>query len=69
MTKQEIETAIENKEKLVWNDPDPIEDNDYTIQKIWGINDETAMIQYGSNNQKYLSEAEVYLSEIKLKQK
>jgi|OM-RGC.v1.024695954 hypothetical protein len=53
-----------NQQKMIWNDPDPIDGNDYTIQKIWNINKETAMIQYGEKNSKYLSEAEVYLTEI-----
>ena len=30
----ELKRAWENKEPLVWNDPDPIEGNDYTITWI-----------------------------------
>ena len=32
MTKKEIILAIFEDMKLVWNDPDPIEGNDYTIK-------------------------------------
>jgi len=64
-----LKKSIRNKDLIVWNDPDPIENNDYTVQKIWDINDETAMIQYGSNCEEYLSEAEVYLSELIIKNK
>jgi len=69
--------AIESKVELVWNDPDPIEGNDYTITKIEDIKellkdfDETdedivddfaILIQYGGG-----SEAEVFLHEICIK--
>ena len=63
----EVKDAVINQQKMVWNDPNPIEDNDYTVQKIWNINEETAMIQYGEGNSKYLSEAEVYLTELTIK--
>lgn len=45
----------------VWNDPDPIEGNDYRIRKRWG-GPEIIHIQYGDGE--YLSEAEVLPSEI-----
>jgi hypothetical protein len=67
MNIKEVKDAVINQQKMVWNDPEPIEDNDYTVQKIWNINEETAMIQYGEDNSKYLSEAEVYLWELALK--
>ena len=66
-TKEEVKDAIINQKKMVWNDPEPIDGNDYTVQKIWNINEETAMIQYGEDNSEYLSEAEVHLSELTLK--
>ena len=56
--------SIRNRDLIVWNDPDPIDGNDYSVRKIWDINEDTAMIQYGSEDQEFLSEAEVFLSEI-----
>ena len=67
MNIREVKNAIINQQKMVWNDPDRIEGNDYTVQKIWNIDEETAMIQYRENNSKYLSEAEVYLTELTIK--
>jgi len=67
MNIREVKDAVINQQKMVWNDPDPIEGNDYTVQKIWNIDEETAMIQYGEDNSKYLSEAEVYLTELAIK--
>ena len=64
---REVKDAVINQQKMVWNDPDPIDGNDYTVQKIWNIDEETAIIQYGENNSKCLSEAEVYLTELALK--
>ena len=69
MSKEEILKAFESGLKLVWNDPDPIEGNDYTIRSISYIDDEMAVIQYGDNtimfdNKPCLSEAEVFISEI-----
>ena len=61
MTNQEIKQAIKKGTTLIWNDPDPIEGNDYTITKVFALSDETASIQYGG------SEAEVYLHEITIK--
>jgi hypothetical protein len=61
---KELQEAISNGTVLVWNDPDPIEDNDYTITYIETIDDEfdedtPILIQYGGG-----SEAEVFLHEI-----
>ena len=67
MNIREVKDAVTNKQKMVWNNPNPIDENDYTVQKIWNIDEETAMIQYGKDNSKYLSEAEVYLTELTLK--
>lgn len=67
-TLAELKQAIADKKELVWNDPDPIEDNDYTINFIEDIDEEDfdedypILIQYGGG-----SEAEVYLHEIVLK--
>jgi hypothetical protein len=58
----EVKNAVIKRQKMVWNDPDPIEGNDYTVQKIWKINKETAIITYNDG----ASDAEVYLSELKL---
>jgi hypothetical protein len=62
-TFNELRTAIQNNTLLVWNDPDPIEGNDYTITYIEPLTDDMdkhtpILIQYGS------SEAEVFLHEI-----
>ena len=64
---KELKTAIKNNIPLVWNDPDPIEGNDYTItyiEPLGDINDRDSpiLIQYGGG-----SEAEVFLHEIKIK--
>ena len=34
---RDLMTAIERQRPLVWNDPQPIEGNDYTINWIEGI--------------------------------
>ena len=49
---------------LIWNDPDPIEGNDYTVTYIEPIDesfdeDTPILIQYGGG-----SEAEVFLHEL-----
>ncbi len=66
----ELKQAIAEKKELVWNDPDPIKGNDYTINLIEDIDDEfeddiliPILIQY--NN--FGSEAQVFLHEILLK--
>lgn len=63
----DLKKAIENKVPLVWNDPDPIPGNDYTITYIEPLMDDIddyspILIQYGRG-----SEAEVYLHEILIK--
>ena len=66
-TFNELRSAIWNNTPLIWNDPDPIEGNDYTITSIAstdGYTDENdklipILIQYGGS-----SEAEVFLHEI-----
>jgi len=65
----ELKQAIADKKELVWNDPDPIKGNDYTINFIEEIDesiedddmvDYPILIQY--NN--FGSEAQVFLHEI-----
>ena len=61
-TLRDLKQAIAENKTLVWNDPDPIEGNDYTITFIEAIDEEVfcddypILIQYGGG-----SEAEVYL--------
>lgn len=70
-TLAELKQAIVDKKKLVWNDPDPINENDYTICFIEDINniedndiiDYPILIQYNNGG----SEAQVYLHEILFK--
>lgn len=69
MEKQEVKNAIINQNTLIWNDPDPIEGNDYIVKNIWNIDNETAMIQYGSGEHDIPSEAMVLLSELSLTNK
>jgi len=59
-----LRSSIKKKDLIIWNDPDPIEGNDYTVREIWDINEDTAMIHYGGVD--YCSEAEVYLSELSI---
>jgi len=59
MLVEDILNAVLNKTPMMWNDPDPIEGNDYTITKILNVSGDMAVIQYGVG-----SEAEVYISEI-----
>lgn len=71
MNKEQIIEMFESGSPLVWNDPDPIDGNDYTIRSISYIDDEMATIQYGDNsimfdNKPCFSEAEVFISEISL---
>ena len=63
----DLKKAIENKASLIWNDPDPIPGNDYTITYVEPLTedideDSPILIQYGNG-----SEAEVYLHEILIK--
>ena len=69
-TFEELKHAVNNNIPLVWNDPDPIKGNDYTITFIEPLdeidNDEDPrgfpiLIQYGG------SESQVFLHEIILK--
>jgi len=68
---KELEQAIKNNITLVWNDPDFIEENDYTITFVEDLSDideedlddnYPILIHYGEG-----SEAEVYLHEILIK--
>ena len=72
MKLSEIRKAIKNKSPLIWNDPDPIEGNDYSITDIFDVpspfecddedgEDYILLIHYGE-----CSEAEVYPSEISI---
>jgi len=70
-TFKELKQAIADKKELVWNDPDPIDENDYTITFVESlddidddedIRDYPILIQYGR-----CSEAEVTVNEILLK--
>lgn len=61
---KELKQAIAENKTLVWNDPDPIDGNDYKITYIEPIDDDfddytPILIQYGGG-----SEAEVFLHEI-----
>lgn len=73
MKLSQIRKALKNGTPLVWNDPDPIEGNDYTITQIADMpsakecsdadgEDWILTIQYGEG-----SEAEVTPNEISLK--
>ena len=66
-TYQDLDTLYEYDIPLIWNDPDPIEGNDYTISYIEDLiylYDEDfstpILIQYNNG----LSEAQVFLHEI-----
>lgn len=62
MNKNKILKALKEGKTLKWNDPDPIDDSDYTISKIHEIWDEGALIDYNGGT----SMAEVLLSEISI---
>jgi len=68
----ELKQALSENKQLVWNDPDPIKGNDYTINFIEDIDEDVddddmvdypILIQYND----FGSEAQVYLHEIILK--
>ena len=68
----ELKQALADNKQLVWNDPDPIKGNDYTINFIEDIDEDIEdedmvdypiLIQYND----FGSEAQVYLHEIILK--
>lgn len=67
-TFDQLDVAIRNKVPLIWNDPDPIEGNDYTItwidtEDLTGLDKhDPILIQYGGG-----SEAQVFLHEILVK--
>lgn len=69
-TFRQLEIALHEGKKLIWNDPDPIEGNDYTISYInkEDLNSEDRLspilIQYNDGG----SEAQVFLHEILIKQ-
>lgn len=70
MTLDNLKDAIKNNLELLWNDPDPIPGNDYTISYIEDLIDDIdeyspILIQYNQGG----SEAQVYLHEILLKSK
>jgi hypothetical protein len=61
----ELKKAISDKKTLIWNDPNPIENNDYNISFIEDIDDnieeyDPILIQYNNGG----SEAQVFLHEI-----
>jgi hypothetical protein len=64
-TINELIGAWKNKVPLIWNDPDPIDDNDYTITFVEELDEDLfdgvtpILIQYGEG-----SEAQVFLHEI-----
>lgn len=70
MNLEQLLDCIDNNIPLIWNDPDPIPGNDYTISYIEDINIEdfdkhtAILIEYNKGN----SEAEVFLHEILVKQ-
>ena len=66
----ELKNALKNKKHLVWNDPEPIEGNDYTItwiEDLTDINDKEDMRGYPILIQYSGSEAQVFLHEILIK--
>lgn len=72
----ELKRALEKGYTLIWNDPEPIEGNDYTVSEVFGMDELEACaeydpslsgtpidIHYGDG-----SEAGVYLSELEAKE-
>ena len=59
-----LKSSLKKKDLIIWNDPDTQDGCDYTVRKIWNINEDTAMIHYGAAD--FCSEAEVYLSELSI---
>lgn len=63
---KELKGAVRMNIPLVWNDPDFVKDNDYTITSVEDVDEEEfddytpILIQYNDG----MSEAEVYLHEI-----
>jgi hypothetical protein len=66
-TIEELKRAWVNNLILVWDDPDPIKGNDYTISYIEDLSDleedSPILIQYNNGG----SEAQVFLHEILIK--
>jgi len=67
ITIQQLKDDWKEGKKLLWNDPDPIEGNDYTISWIEDLSDieeidefTPILIQYNNGG----SEAQVFLHEI-----
>jgi hypothetical protein len=64
---KELNNALLSNKVLIWNDPDPIEENDYTISSIEDLEgldeDSPIFIQYNQGG----SEAQVFLHEIIIK--
>ena len=68
----ELKQALADNKQLVWNDPDPIKGNDYTINFIEDIDEDIEdedMVDYPLliHYNDFGSEAQVYLHEIILK--
>lgn len=63
-TLEELKQAIKDKKVLVWNDPEPIIGNDYTISFIEELGDLDDDYPIFIKYNKGVSEAEVYLHEI-----
>ena len=68
----DLKQAVAENKQLVWNDPDPIKGNDYTINFIEDIDDEFndddfSMYPILIQSNDFGSEAQVYLHEIILK--
>lgn len=65
---KELNNAWLDNKKLIWNDPDPIEGNDYTISFIEDLKeldeDSPILIQYNQGG----SEAQVFLHEISIQE-
>lgn len=69
-TFEELRNSIKNEIPIVWNNPEPIDGNDYTISHIdyieesntWDIN-LPILVQYNNGG----SESEIFLHEISLK--
>ena len=67
---EELRNSIKNGIPIVWNNPEPIDGNDYTISHIdyieqsntWDIN-LPIIVQYNNG----ASESEIFLHEISLK--
>lgn len=64
MTEEELLKLVKNDKpikRIRWNDPDPIQGNDYNVTEIYDIAHECCMINYGGHSQ-----AMVYIDELEL---